>query len=55
MYPTASVSGFYFANPETRYFGVGKIGLDQVEAYAKQKNIKVEEAEKWLMPQLNYK
>jgi 5-methyltetrahydrofolate--homocysteine methyltransferase len=55
MYPAASVSGFYFAHPEARYFGVGKIGLDQVKAYAKQKNITVDEAEKWLMPQLNYK
>ena len=55
MYPAASVSGFYFAHPEARYFGVGKIGLDQVEAYAGQKKITVEEAEKWLMPQLNYK
>ena len=55
MYPTASVSGFYFANPEARYFGVGKIGLDQVKAYADKKNITVEEAEKWLMPQLNYR
>jgi 5-methyltetrahydrofolate--homocysteine methyltransferase len=55
MYPTASVSGFYFSHPEAKYFGVGKIGLDQVEAYAEQKNISVQEAEKWLMPQLNYK
>ena len=55
MYPAASVSGFYFAHPEARYFGVGKIGLDQVEAYANQKNITVAGAEKWLMPQLNYK
>jgi 5-methyltetrahydrofolate--homocysteine methyltransferase len=55
MYPAASVSGFYFAHPEARYFGVGKIGLDQVEAYADKKNITVEEAEKWLRPQLNYK
>ena len=55
MYPAASVSGFYFANPEARYFGVGKIGLDQVEEYAKQKSITIDEAEKWLMPQLNYK
>jgi 5-methyltetrahydrofolate--homocysteine methyltransferase len=55
MYPASSVSGFYFAHPEAKYFGVGKIGLDQVKAYAKQKNITVVEAEKWLMPQLNYK
>jgi len=54
MYPASSVSGFYFAHPEARYFGVGKIGKDQVEAYAKRKGIKVEEAEKWLKPNLNY-
>ena len=54
MYPTASVSGFYFGNPGSRYFGVGKIGKDQVEAFAEAKNIKIEEAEKWLMPNLNY-
>ena len=46
MYPTASVSGFYFAHPEAKYFGVGKIGKDQVEAYAEAKNITLEEAEK---------
>lgn len=55
MYPASSVSGFYFSHPESRYFGVGKIGLDQVQSYAAQKNITVEKAEKWLMPQLNYK
>ncbi|RLD22425.1 MAG: methionine synthase [Bacteroidetes bacterium] len=55
MYPTASVSGFYFANPQAKYFGVGKIAKDQVEAYASKKDITIEEAEKWLAPQLNYK
>lgn len=55
MYPAASVSGFYFANPEAKYFGVGKIGKDQLEAYASRKGIAVDEAEKWLTPQLNYK
>ncbi len=54
MYPAASVSGFYFAHPDTKYFGVGKIGKDQVEAYAKRKGINLEEAEKWLKPNLNY-
>ncbi|MCF6361485.1 MAG: methionine synthase [Cyclobacteriaceae bacterium] len=54
MYPAASVSGFYFAHPDARYFGVGKIGKDQVEAYAKRKGINLEEAEKWLKPNLNY-
>ena len=55
MYPASSVSGFYFANPEARYFGVGKIDIDQVRAYAEQKKITFEEAERWLTPQLNYK
>lgn len=55
MYPASSVSGFYFGNPDAKYFGVGKIGKDQVEDYASQKGITIEEAEKWLMPQLNYK
>ncbi|MCB0504392.1 MAG: methionine synthase [Cyclobacteriaceae bacterium] len=54
MYPAASVSGFYFAHPHARYFGVGKIGKDQVEAYAKRKGITTEEAEKWLKPNLGY-
>ncbi len=55
MYPGSSVSGLYFGHPEARYFNVGKIGLDQVEDYAKRKGIAVEEAEKWLMPNLSYK
>ncbi len=54
MYPAASVSGWYFANPEAKYFGVGKIEKDQVEDYAKRKNWTVEEAEKWLRPNLEY-
>jgi len=54
MYPAASVSGFYFAHPDVKYFGVGKIGKDQVEAYAKYKGFTIEEAEKWLKPNLNY-
>lgn len=54
MYPAASVSGYYFAHPESKYFGLGKIGRDQVEDYAKRKGISVEEAEKWLRPNLNY-
>ncbi|MBL8992424.1 MAG: methionine synthase [Spirochaetia bacterium] len=52
MLPGASVSGFYFSHPESRYFTVGKIGKDQVEDYAKRKNIPVAEAEKWLRPNL---
>jgi len=48
MWPAASVSGYYFANPEARYFGVGKIKNDQVNDFAKRKNIPVEKAENWL-------
>ncbi|RCH53818.1 methionine synthase [Mucilaginibacter hurinus] len=54
MTPAASVSGFYFAHPQARYFGLGKIGKDQVEDYAKRKGQTLEEAEKWLGPNLNY-
>lgn len=54
MHPAASVSGYYFAHPEARYFGLGKIGKDQVEDYARRKGMKLAEAEKWLAPQLNY-
>ena len=52
MWPAASVSGYYFANPEAHYFGVGKITQDQVESFAQRKNIAVEEAKKWLRPNL---
>jgi 5-methyltetrahydrofolate--homocysteine methyltransferase len=54
MWPAAAVSGFYFSHPEARYFGVGKIGRDQVADYAKRKGWSVEEAERWLAPILNY-
>ncbi|MHC4840959.1 MAG: methionine synthase [Planctomycetota bacterium] len=54
MYPTAAVSGMYFAHPEAQYFGVGKIGLDQVDDYARRKGISVEEAQRWLAPNLGY-
>ncbi len=54
MYPTAAVSGFYFAHPQSRYFGLGKITKDQVEDYAKRKNISLEDAERWLSPNLSY-
>ncbi|HKU55026.1 MAG TPA: vitamin B12 dependent-methionine synthase activation domain-containing protein, partial [Rhizomicrobium sp.] len=54
MWPGSSVSGFYFAHPESRYFGVGKIERDQVEDYARRKNWTLEEAERWLAPILNY-
>ncbi len=52
MYPVSSVSGYYFGNPEARYFGVGKIKMDQVEDFAKRKNITVDLAERWLAPNL---
>ncbi|MGB2413170.1 MAG: methionine synthase [Schleiferiaceae bacterium] len=54
MYPAASVSGYYFAHPESKYFAVGKLAKDQVEAYAKMRGISLELAEKWLAPNLNY-
>ncbi|MEQ8906084.1 methionine synthase [Ekhidna sp.] len=55
MYPTAAVSGFYFSHAESKYFGLGKISKDQVEDYAIRKQMSVEEVEKWLSPNLNYK
>jgi 5-methyltetrahydrofolate--homocysteine methyltransferase len=54
MYPTAAVSGFYFANPDSKYFAVGKIDKDQIEEYAKRKKVSVEYVEKWLSPYLAY-
>ncbi|MEO0339357.1 MAG: methionine synthase, partial [Bacteroidota bacterium] len=54
MYPTASVSGWYFAHPQSKYFGLGQIDKVQVEDYAKRKGMSVEEAERWLAPVLNY-
>ena len=52
MYPTASVSGYYFAHPDLKYFGVGKISRDQLQSWAEQKGMSAEEAEKWLRPVL---
>jgi 5-methyltetrahydrofolate--homocysteine methyltransferase len=54
MWPAAAVSGLYFAHPESRYFGIGKIGRDQVQDYAARKGWTVDEAERWLGPILNY-
>jgi len=54
MSPGASVSGWYFSHPDARYFGVGRIERDQVEDYARRKGWSVEEAERWLAPNLNY-
>ncbi len=55
MYPTAAVSGWYFAHPEAHYFAVGKIDRDQVADYAQRKGISLEEAERWLAPNLGYR
>ena len=52
MFPTASVSGYYFANPKAKYFGVGKITEDQLKDYAERKNVDLELARKWLSPNL---
>ena len=55
MTPAASVSGYYFAHPEARYFGVGRIGRDQVEDYAGRRGIAMAEAERLLAPNLGYR
>jgi len=54
MYPTAAVSGWYFAHPQAKYFGIGKIDRDQVEDYARRKGMTLDEAERWLSPNLGY-
>ncbi|MHA4738423.1 methionine synthase [Dyadobacter sp. MSC1_007] len=54
MYPASSVSGWYFSHPDSRYFPVGKIFKDQVEDYARRKNMPLEEIERWLSPVLGY-
>ena len=54
MYPASSVSGLYFAHPEARYFGVGKIEQDQLADYAARKGMALKEAERWLASSLNY-
>jgi 5-methyltetrahydrofolate--homocysteine methyltransferase len=54
MYPTAAVSGWYFAHPEAKYFAVGPIGLDQVRHYAARKGLSLDEAQRWLAPNLGY-
>jgi 5-methyltetrahydrofolate--homocysteine methyltransferase len=54
MWPGASVSGWYLSHPEARYFGVGRVGRDQVEDYARRKGWSVDEAERWLSPNLAY-
>ena len=52
MWPAAAVSGYYFANKEAKYFGLGKITDDQVTDFATRKEITKEKAEKWLHPNL---
>jgi len=54
MWPGSSISGLYFAHPQSRYFSLGKIGRDQVEDYASRKGWSVGETERWLGPNLNY-
>jgi len=53
MLPTSAVSGFYFAHPESQYFGVARIGSDQVEDYAARRGVSIEQAERWLRPNLD--
>ncbi len=54
MLPAAAVSGYYFAHPESHYFGIGRIARDQVEDYAARKGMDIETAERWLAPNLGY-
>ncbi len=54
MYPASSVCGWYFANAESKYFGLGKIDKEQVVDYAKRKQMKLEDVERWLSPVLSY-
>ena len=53
MYPTAAVSGFYFGHPESEYFGVARIGRDQLEEYAARRGVDLSTAERWLRPNLD--
>jgi 5-methyltetrahydrofolate--homocysteine methyltransferase len=53
MLPTAAVSGFYFAHPQAEYFGVARIGQDQVEDYAARRGLDLAEAARWLRPNLS--
>ena len=50
MYPTAAVSGFYFGHPQAEYFGVARVGRDQLEDYATRRNVDIATAERWLRP-----
>ena len=53
MFPTAAVSGFYFGHPESQYFGVARVGRDQLEDYARRRGVSLEQAERWLRPNLD--
>ena len=54
MLPGSSVSGWYFWNPQSQYFGVGRVGRDQVEDYAHRKGVDTAEMERWLAANLGY-
>jgi 5-methyltetrahydrofolate--homocysteine methyltransferase len=54
MLPAASVSGFYFAHPGARYFGLGRVGKDQIEDYARRRAVSLAQAETWLASNLSY-
>jgi 5-methyltetrahydrofolate--homocysteine methyltransferase len=54
MYPAAAVSGYYFSHPRSQYFVVGRVSKEQVEDYARRKGVPVNEAERWLRPNLAY-
>jgi 5-methyltetrahydrofolate--homocysteine methyltransferase len=54
MYPASSVSGFYFAHPESKYFAVGRLGRDQIADYARRASRPEADVEKWLAPYLDY-
>ncbi len=54
MYPASSVCGWYFANPESKYFGIGKINKEQVTDYAQRKQMEIADVERWLRPVLDY-
>ena len=53
MYPAASVSGFYYAHPQSKYFGLGKIEMDQVKSIAERKGMEIDKMKKWLNPVIN--
>ena len=53
MLPTAAVSGFYFGHPDSAYFGVARIGRDQLEDYATRRGVSIEQTERWLRPNLD--